>query len=81
MELQDLWSNDIVTGQLADASEAEIYIQADQMGLFSCALCSKSFGENKSNCKRHIVLVHCEKNQSAVCPLCHKNFSNTQSLK
>jgi len=49
-------------------------------GNYCCVLCGKHFVQNKSNCKRHILIVHCESGP-ATCPQCHKIYRTDQSMK
>jgi len=60
--------------------QVEEYIRFEG-GTFYCTLCSKSFPQHKSNCKRHILLVHSEPASVARCPQCNKTYRTEQSMK
>jgi len=49
-------------------------------GNYCCALCGKHFVQNKSNCKRHILIVHCESGP-VTCPQCLRSYRTDQSMK
>ena len=52
----------------------------EEEGVYFCLLCSKQFPQNKSNCKRHVLLVHSEASH-ANCPHCGKTYRTEQSMK
>jgi len=59
--------------------EVESFI-VHERGNYICSLCGKHFVQNKSNCKRHILIVHCESGP-AVCPECNRVYRTDQSMK
>jgi len=60
-------------------AQVESFIRFEE-GSYFCSLCGKQFVQNKSNCKRHILIVHCEAG-AATCPLCYKLYRTDQSMK
>ena len=54
----------------------------DPLGLgYTCALCGRSFGSDKSHCKRHIKNVHSKTSTAMACDFCHKHYKNYDTLK
>ena len=54
----------------------------DPLGLgYTCALCGRSFGSDKSHCKRHIKNVHSKTTTAMACDFCQKSYKNYDTLK
>eukprot|EP00092_Neocalanus_flemingeri_P036356 GFUD01039579.1.p1 GENE.GFUD01039579.1~~GFUD01039579.1.p1 ORF type:complete len:351 (-),score=74.05 GFUD01039579.1:311-1363(-) len=67
-------------GLYVNPAQVEDYIRFEA-GTYYCTLCVKEFPQHKSNCKRHILLVHCEQPSFARCPQCNKTYRTEQSMK
>jgi len=52
-----------------------------QDGNYICTICGKDFPQHKSNCKRHIILVHTDQADETSCPVCNKTYKTEQSMK
>jgi len=52
-----------------------------QDGNYNCTICGKDFPQHKSNCKRHIILVHTDQADETTCPVCNKTYKTEQSMK
>ena len=68
------------SGQYVNPAQVEEYIRF-QEGSFICTICGKDFPQHKSNCKRHIILVHANPAEETKCPICHKTYRTEQSMK
>lgn len=71
----------VISGlQSISPEQVDLYMRIEEDNIFICNLCEKRFPQNKSNCKRHVLLVHSEAS-SANCTLCGKTYRTEQSMK